>query len=186
MYIYMIYFSWFGVTYDIILSNICPCLKPLCFHPPKFSCTPNSINPYNITYVLNSKKCLSKQSFKNLMIISLPLLTYYFMSSQESIRRGHDDLGDHFLDFGDLGNALKCYSRARSANFLFCKKSQFPVLKEGCTRGYEFRSQFPKVKLDIIIKVAGYIYTGSEIMPPPSNDFFFSFSGTTAPLDVTW
>jgi len=34
-------------------------------------------------------------------------------SIKESIRRGHDDLGDHFLDFGDLGNALKCYSRAR-------------------------------------------------------------------------
>jgi len=28
-------------------------------------------------------------------------------------RRGHDDLGDHYLDMGDLANALKCYSRAR-------------------------------------------------------------------------
>lgn len=28
-------------------------------------------------------------------------------------RRGHDDLGDHYLDCGDLTNALKCYSRAR-------------------------------------------------------------------------
>jgi len=28
-------------------------------------------------------------------------------------RRGHDDLGDHYLDCGDLANALKCYSRAR-------------------------------------------------------------------------
>lgn len=28
-------------------------------------------------------------------------------------RRGHDDLGDHYLDCGDLSNALKCYSRAR-------------------------------------------------------------------------
>merc|ERR1712110_388106 len=27
--------------------------------------------------------------------------------------RGQDDLGDHFLDGGDLANALKCYSRAR-------------------------------------------------------------------------
>jgi COP9 signalosome complex subunit 1 len=25
----------------------------------------------------------------------------------------HDDLGDHYLDCGDLSNALKCYSRAR-------------------------------------------------------------------------
>ena len=31
------------------------------------------------------------------------------LAIQESIRRGHDDLGDHFLDSGDLANALKCY-----------------------------------------------------------------------------
>lgn len=30
-----------------------------------------------------------------------------------SFFRGHDDLGDHYLDCGDLSNALKCYSRAR-------------------------------------------------------------------------
>lgn len=34
---------------------------------------------------------------------------YYFFKK----RRGHDDLGDHYLDCGDLNNALKCYSRAR-------------------------------------------------------------------------
>ena len=34
-------------------------------------------------------------------------------SIKESIRRGHDDLGDHYLDMGDLNNALKCYIRAR-------------------------------------------------------------------------
>ena len=39
------------------------------------------------------------------------------MVLQESIRRGHDDLGDHFLDCGDLGNALKCYSRARYSTY---------------------------------------------------------------------
>ena len=40
---------------------------------------------------------------------------FYFQvnSIKESIRRGHDDLGDHYLDCGDLSNALKCYSRAR-------------------------------------------------------------------------
>ncbi|KAG2461109.1 CSN1 protein, partial [Polypterus senegalus] len=31
----------------------------------------------------------------------------------DATRRGHDDLGDHYLDCGDLSNALKCYSRAR-------------------------------------------------------------------------
>ena len=34
-------------------------------------------------------------------------------SSDDTCRRGHDDLGDHYLDCGDLSNALKCYSRAR-------------------------------------------------------------------------
>lgn len=37
-----------------------------------------------------------------------PVSTY-----SRAYRRGHDDLGDHYLDCGDLSNALKCYSRAR-------------------------------------------------------------------------
>ncbi len=38
-------------------------------------------------------------------------------------RRGHDDLGDHYLDCGDLSNALKCYSRARD----YCTSSKHVV-----------------------------------------------------------
>ena len=34
-------------------------------------------------------------------------------SIKDSIRRGHDDLGDHYLDAGDFYNALRCYVRAR-------------------------------------------------------------------------
>lgn len=41
------------------------------------------------------------------------LKNYKSNSIKESIRRGNDDLGDHYLDMGDLCNALKCYSRAR-------------------------------------------------------------------------
>jgi len=41
------------------------------------------------------------------------LKNYRSNAIKESIRRGHDDLGDHYLDCGDLSNALKCYSRAR-------------------------------------------------------------------------
>lgn len=41
------------------------------------------------------------------------LKNYKSNSIKESIRRGHDDLGDHYLQCGDLSNALKCYSRAR-------------------------------------------------------------------------
>ena len=41
-------------------------------------------------------------------------------SIKESIRRGHDDLGDHYLDMGDLNNALKCYVRSRD----YCTNSK--------------------------------------------------------------
>ena len=34
-------------------------------------------------------------------------------SIKDSIRRGHDDLGDHYLDAGDFFNAVRCYVRAR-------------------------------------------------------------------------
>ncbi|XP_066921447.1 COP9 signalosome complex subunit 1-like isoform X2 [Clytia hemisphaerica] len=45
--------------------------------------------------------------------LDLDLKTYRNNSIKESIRRGHDDLGDHFLDCGHFSDALKCYSRAR-------------------------------------------------------------------------
>ncbi|CAF1206144.1 unnamed protein product [Adineta steineri] len=32
---------------------------------------------------------------------------------KDSIRRGHDDLGDHYLDGGDFFNAIRCYVRSR-------------------------------------------------------------------------
>ena len=41
------------------------------------------------------------------------LKNYKSNSIKESIRRGHVDLGDHYLDGGDLTNAFKSYSRAR-------------------------------------------------------------------------
>ena len=34
-------------------------------------------------------------------------------SIKDSIRRGHEDLGDHYLDAGDFFNAVRCYVRAR-------------------------------------------------------------------------
>uniref|UniRef100_H2Z8A6 PCI domain-containing protein n=1 Tax=Ciona savignyi TaxID=51511 RepID=H2Z8A6_CIOSA len=41
-------------------------------------------------------------------------------SIKESIRRGYDDLGGHYLNMGDLSNALKCYSKAR--DYCTCPK----------------------------------------------------------------
>ncbi|XP_016839355.1 COP9 signalosome complex subunit 1 [Nasonia vitripennis] len=55
----------------------------------------------------------SKKAAMKLEKFDTDLKNYKSNSIKESIRRGHDDLGDHYLDCGDLGNALKCYSRAR-------------------------------------------------------------------------
>ncbi|XP_039255514.1 COP9 signalosome complex subunit 1-like isoform X1 [Styela clava] len=41
------------------------------------------------------------------------LKNYKDNSIKESIRRGHDDLGNHYLNMGEVPSALKCYSRAR-------------------------------------------------------------------------
>lgn len=45
--------------------------------------------------------------------LELKFSLYLYITSISFHRRGHDDLGDHYLDCGDLSNALKCYSRAR-------------------------------------------------------------------------
>lgn len=55
----------------------------------------------------------SKKGALKLEKLDTDLKNYKSNSIKESIRRGHDDLGDHYLDCGDLSNALKCYSRAR-------------------------------------------------------------------------
>merc|ERR1719290_109462 len=54
-----------------------------------------------------------KKALLKLEKLDTDLKNYKSNSIKESIRRGHDDLGDHYLDMGDLSNALKCYSRAR-------------------------------------------------------------------------
>lgn len=55
----------------------------------------------------------SKKAALKLEKLDNDLKNYKSNSIKESIRRGHDDLGDHYLQCGDLSNALKCYSRAR-------------------------------------------------------------------------
>lgn len=41
------------------------------------------------------------------------LKNYKFHSMKESIKRCYDELGEHYLDCGDLSNALKCFSNAQ-------------------------------------------------------------------------
>ncbi|XP_066026801.1 COP9 signalosome complex subunit 1-like [Pocillopora verrucosa] len=50
---------------------------------------------------------------KDLEKLDTDLKNYKSNSIKESIRCGHDDIGDHYFECGDLNNALKCYSRAR-------------------------------------------------------------------------
>lgn len=55
----------------------------------------------------------SKKGQLKLEKLDTDLKNYKSNSIKESIRRGHDDLGDHYMEMGDLNNALKCYSRSR-------------------------------------------------------------------------
>ncbi|ESO04695.1 hypothetical protein HELRODRAFT_111705 [Helobdella robusta] len=62
----------------------------------------------------------NKKAAMKLEKLDIDLKNYKSNSIKESIRRGHDDLGDHYLECGDLCNALKCYSRARD----YCTSSK--------------------------------------------------------------
>lgn len=65
----------------------------------------------------------SKKAALKLEKLDNDLKNYKSNAIKESVRRGHDDLGDHYLDCGDLSNALKCYSRARD----YCTSSKHVV-----------------------------------------------------------
>ncbi|XP_070185313.1 COP9 signalosome complex subunit 1-like isoform X2 [Littorina saxatilis] len=69
----------------------------------------HNVPPLDVPWMETTAK---KAAFK-LEKLDTDLKNYKSNSIKESIRRGHDDLGDHYLDCGDLTNALKCYSRAR-------------------------------------------------------------------------
>lgn len=81
--------------------------------------TAQDIPPYDTIWIetKNKKAALKLEKLDN------DLKNYKANSIKESIRRGHDDLGDHYLNCGDLSNALKCYSRARD----YCTSSKHVV-----------------------------------------------------------
>lgn len=55
----------------------------------------------------------TKKASIKLEKLDADLKNYKSNSIKESIRRGHDDLAEHYLEIGDLTNALKGFSRAR-------------------------------------------------------------------------
>lgn len=65
----------------------------------------------NLFYLVTLVFCAGDE-VESLLCNPLPS-SFLFCPSLLPSRRGHDDLGDHYLDCGDLSNALKCYSRAR-------------------------------------------------------------------------
>ncbi|XP_064632746.1 COP9 signalosome complex subunit 1-like [Lineus longissimus] len=83
--------------------------------------TSSSILPDAVAGVLHNLPTLDsrwieateKKAAYKLEKLDTDLKNYRSNSIKESIRRGHDDLGDHYLECGDLSNAMKCYSRAR-------------------------------------------------------------------------
>ncbi|XP_028406609.1 COP9 signalosome complex subunit 1-like [Dendronephthya gigantea] len=67
----------------------------------------------NIQLDVNWVETTNKKAAVKLEHLDTDLKNHKANTIKESIRRGHDDLGDHHLDCGDLNNALKCYSRSR-------------------------------------------------------------------------
>jgi len=70
----------------------------------------NSLLPsYDQTWIEQTMKKAIMKTEK----LDTDLKHYKSNSIKESTRRGQDDLGEHYLDMGDLMNALKCFTRAR-------------------------------------------------------------------------
>ncbi|CAF4328860.1 unnamed protein product, partial [Rotaria sordida] len=44
--------------------------------------------------------------------LDIDLRNFRTNSIKDSIHRGHDDLGDHYLDAEDFFNAVRCYVRS--------------------------------------------------------------------------
>lgn len=87
-------------------------------------------------------------------------------SIKESIRRGHDDLGDHYLDMGDLSNALKCYIRAR----------------DYCTSGKNVLSMcLNAIKISIYLK--NWSFVSSYVLKAESNPDYAEKSPIATKLD---
>lgn len=96
------------------------------------------------TYDLSWIETTNKKAALKLEKLDSDLKSAKSLSIKDCIRRGQEDLADHFLDMGDLSNALKCYSRARD----YCSASKsivnmcFNVIKVSIKRAYLFHLCF--------------------------------------------
>ncbi|KAK9876713.1 hypothetical protein WA026_014952 [Henosepilachna vigintioctopunctata] len=106
--------SYVMVTYNVNLyqllhQKLSELTGPMCVPDVAISTTSQDIPVIDNMWM----ETRSKKAALKLEKLDNDLKNYKANSIKESIRRGHDDLGDHYLDCGDLSNALKCYSRAR-------------------------------------------------------------------------
>jgi len=74
----------------------------------------------NIPFDNNWVEQTSKKAALKLEKLDSDLKSAKSLSIKDCIRRGQEDLADHFLSMGDLTNALKCYSRSRD----YCSSSK--------------------------------------------------------------
>ncbi|CAF0723936.1 unnamed protein product [Brachionus calyciflorus] len=72
------------------------------------------------SYDSNWVETTNKKSALKLEKLDTDLKSAKSLSFKDCIRRGQEDLADHFMDMGDLTNALKCYCRSRD----YCANSK--------------------------------------------------------------
>lgn len=77
----------------------------------------------NIPFDHNWVEQTSKKAALKLEKLDSDLKSAKSLSIKDCIRRGQEELADHFLDMGDLTNALKCYCRSRD----YCSSSKHIV-----------------------------------------------------------
>lgn len=75
-------------------------------------------------------------------------------------RRGYDDLGDYYLDYGDFSNVLKCYFRVRDycISFKYVVNMCLNVIKVYVYDVFfsnEYRFEYKKKKLSWKYKILG-------------------------------
>ncbi|XP_072029578.1 COP9 signalosome complex subunit 1-like isoform X3 [Amphiura filiformis] len=95
--------------YQLIHRKLAEAVSNISVLPDAVAGVVHNVPPLDTAWIESTNK---KAALK-LEKLDTDLKNYKSNSIKESIRRGHDDLGDHYLDQGDLSNALKCYSRSR-------------------------------------------------------------------------
>lgn len=84
------------------------------------------VNPADAGYpVFNSSwvETTTQKAAMKLEKLDSDLKNYKSNSIKESIRRGHNEIGDHYVNCGDLIEATKSYSKARD----YCTSSSHVI-----------------------------------------------------------